>query len=172
VVPGVLDVKKEVETVKGSKGKRVLSQDARRRMVEAGRATGTSNLLGWREKHDTRAIALEQEVNAFREKLLAECGSNRSATRLALVEATVVTYASLQRLLHSVVNGPKKKLLDVTERVSWLTSNQARLLKALDLSRKPRPRTLQEALDQKAAQTGENERARPPIPTESGGKPV
>ncbi len=124
--------------MKEQKGKRRFSRESRERMI----AAGASNLACWREKHDTRARALEAEVNALREKMLAECGSNRSATRLALVEACVVTYASIQRLEHSVVNGPRNKLLDVTERVSWLTSNLARLLKQLDLDRKPRPRSL------------------------------
>jgi hypothetical protein len=124
--------------------KRVLSKNARAAMAESGRSSGTSNLRGWREKHDQRAQTLDLEVNAFREKMLAELGSNRSATRLALVEATVVTYASIQRLLHSVVNGPKKKLMDVTERVSWLTSNQSRLLKQLDLGAKSKPKPFHE----------------------------
>jgi hypothetical protein len=152
------------------KRKRVLSREARKAMSESGREIGSSNLAGWREKHDTRARALEQEVAAFRAQILAECGSDRSATRLALVEAAVVTYASIQRLLHSVVNGPKNKLMDVTERVSWLTSNQARLLKALDLSRKPRPRTLQEALAQKAAATPPNPSPNAPDTKESAPK--
>jgi hypothetical protein len=134
-------------TVKGSRGKRVLSRDARHRMSRSGREIGASNLANWREKHDERARALELEVNAFREKLLDECCSNRSATRMALVEATVVTYASIQRLLHSVVNGPKKKLMDVTERVSWLTSNQSRLLKQLNLGAKPVPRCLADLVE-------------------------
>jgi len=155
-----------------SKGKRGLSRKARAAMATSGREIGSSNLAGWREKHDVRARALEQEVAAFRAQILAECGSNRSATRMALVEATVLTYASIQRLLHSVVNGPKKKLLDVTERVSWLTSNQSRLLKQLDLGAKPRPQTLAEALAQKPAPTGEIERAKPSIPAQSGGKPA
>ncbi len=134
--------------MKEQAGKRRISPKARERMI----SVGTSNLLGWREKTNTRAIALEAEVNAFREKLLTECGSNRSATRLALVEACAVTYASIKRLEHSIVYGPKKKLMDVTERVSWLTSNLARLLKQLNIDAKPRPRCLADLVEQKPSE--------------------
>ncbi len=132
-----------------AKRKRVLSGKAREAMRESGREIGTSNLLGWREKHDTRARALEQEIADFRAQLLAELGANRTATRLALVEACVVTFASIKRLEYSVVNGPKGKLMDVTERVSWMSSNLSRLLKALNLQAKPKPKLFHELFPSK-----------------------
>ena len=146
------------------KGKRVLSRKARAAMAASGREIGSSNLRGWRQKHDTRARALEQEVAAFRAQMLAECGSDRSATRLALLEAAVVTYASIKRLEYSVVNGPKNKLLDVTERVSWMSSNLSRLLKALNLGAKPRPRSLADLV---ARQQAENRQ----VPTQNASIP-
>ncbi len=144
--------------------KRCLSRKARAAMSRSGHEIGSSNLAGWRAKHDSRARALEQEIDAFREKMLAECGPNRSATRMALVEACVVTYASIQRLEHSVVNGPRNKLIDVTERVSWLTSNLSRLLKQLGLDTRSRPRSLTEVFARKGA-------ANAPKAVESRGNP-
>jgi hypothetical protein len=147
----------------------------KRRISRAAAIAGASNLADWREKHDTRARALEQEISAFREKLLAECGSNRSATRVALAEACVVTYASIQRLLHSVINGPRNKQLDVAEKVSWLTSNQARLCKQLNqlnLASRPKPRTLQEVLARNAEETARNQASNGPVSRETGQKGI
>jgi hypothetical protein len=89
-----------------------------------------------------------------------------------LIEGAVTTYADLLKVRYQVIHSRKSDVLALTERVSWLTSNLARLLKQLDLDRKARPRSLAEVFARKDAATVEIERAKSSIPAESGGKPA
>jgi len=118
--------------------KRMLSRDARKRMGEA----GFKNLSSWRARVDTRIADLGREVDAFRSGLLQDASANLTTTRLGLIEAAVTTYAGLLKVRYQVIHSRRRDEVVLTERVSWLTSNLARLLKQLDLDRKPRPRSL------------------------------
>jgi hypothetical protein len=120
------------------KGKRVLSREARQRMGIA----GLKNLSSWRARSATRERDLAAEVSAYRATLLRDAGVNPSASRLGLVEACVTTYAGLLEVRYQVIHARKSDVLALTERVSWLGSNLARLLKQLNIDAKPRPRCL------------------------------
>ena len=162
--------------MKEQKGKRrVLSRDARRRMGEA----GFKNLAQYKARINTRAIELEADVNSYREGLLRDAGSNLTTTKAGLIEAAVTTYAALLKIRHQVIHSRRRDEIVLTERVSWLTSNLARLLKQLDLDRKPRPRSLEEALAMKAEEDRRNRGQNGPVSkgsgqkaSESGGKPA
>jgi len=140
--------------------RRVLSRDARGRMGEA----GFKNLAQYKARINTRAIELEADVNAYREGLLKDAGSNLTTTKAGLIEAAVTTYAALLKIRHQVIHSRRRDEIVLTERVSWLTSNLARLLKQLDLDHKSRPRTLAEVFARKGA-------ANAPKAAESGGNP-
>jgi hypothetical protein len=117
---------------------RHLSREAR---VAMGRA-GKENLRAWRERSDQRAKEVDAATDAFRKGLLRDAGANLTATRSGLIEAAVTTFAATLKVRHAVVHSRKADLATLTERVSWLGSNLARLLKILNLDAKPRPRTL------------------------------
>jgi hypothetical protein len=143
------------------KGNRVLSASARRRMGEA----GFKNLNQYRVNYRDRTREVEQNVDAFRASLLRDAGANPSASKLGLIEACVLAYAGIVKLRHTVIHSTKGEALDLTERVSWLTSNMARLLKQLGLDTRARPRSLSEVF----ARKGVANASKAP---ESGGNPA
>lgn len=105
-------------------------------------AAGSVNLAQSRSKAYRRAHDLEQEVSAYRDALLASAGPDPSPTKVGYITAAVATYASLRQLTYDTLRSSKSERVDLTERISWLTGNLYRLLKALNLDAKPRPKTL------------------------------
>lgn len=149
-------------------GKRVLSEDGRRRLAEA----GSRNLAQYNSRTHTRVQELETEVNTYRAALLRDAGANPSASKLGLIEACVTTYASLLKVRYVLVHGRAKSDVTVlTERVSWLGSNLARLLKLLNLDAKSRPRSLSEVFARKGTATSSNSGQNAPEAVEPGGNP-
>lgn len=138
---------------------RKLSKDARRRMGEA----GARNLSQWRSRARTRTQALEAEVGTFRDGLLRDAGLNPTTTRIGLIEASVTTFAAILKARHAVINSARSDVPTLTERVSWLTGNLSRLLKSLDLDRKPKPRWIGDPSVPKSEQTGEIAASNPPV---------
>jgi len=139
-----------------SKGKRVLSREARAAMSEAGRDVGSSNLAGWREKRAARMRALEDEVTAFRAALLRDAGANPSASKTGLIETAVLSFTCILKLRHSVINGRKSDVAVLTERASWQVSNMARVLKTLGLDARARPRSFADLVDEKPPEAASN----------------
>jgi hypothetical protein len=112
-------------------------------------ASGRKNLEQWKAEAPVRARELEANVAAFRAALLRDIGPNPSATKLALVEAVITTYSAILVVRTKLLHSRKSNAADMLERVSWLGSNQARLLKLLNLDAKTRPRTLSEVFERK-----------------------
>lgn len=141
------------------RGKRKISLAARRRMGEAGR----KNLQGWRARARERASELSAEVSSYKAALLHDLGPNPSASKLGLIEAAVTTFAGIVKVRSVVINSPKADVPQLTERASWLGSNLLRILKALNLDARPRPRILADVLPSKVAPTTTLSAANPPI---------
>jgi hypothetical protein len=132
--------------------KRKLSRQARKRMGIA----GAQNLVQWRSRAREQANELREEVNAYRDSLLRDVGPNPTATKAGLIEAAVSTYAGIVKVRSAVVNSRRSDVSTLTERVSWLGSNLARLLKQLNLDARPRPRTLADLASRSTPQTVAN----------------
>ena len=135
-------------------------------------AVGCANLEQHRAKASTRARELEVDIAAFRVALLRDVGPNPTASKVALVEAVATTYAAILVVRRKLIHGHKSDVATMTERVSRLTSNMARLLKALNLDTRPKPRTLAEVFARKPAPTAAVETAKAAIPVENEGKPL
>jgi hypothetical protein len=116
------------------KGKRILSQDARRRMGEV----GFRNLSSWRAQASTRARDLDVEVTAFRAGLLRDAGFGPSASKLGLIEAAALSFTCILKLRHAVIHSRKSDVAALTERASWHVSNLARIIKTMGLGAKPK----------------------------------
>jgi hypothetical protein len=123
--------------------RRKLSKEARARMRESGRA----NIVAWNERQEKDANERRAAMETFETRLRSEIGPNMTATREALVKAAVVTYGALLLLNSEIALGRKKRVLDVTQRTSWLIGSLNRLLKNLGIyEKKPKPRTLSDVL--------------------------
>jgi len=160
--------------VKEQGAKRRISREGRKRMGAAGRV----NLEHWKAQAPSHATALAAQVDTFRDGLLRDAGSNLTTTKAGMIEAATTTYASILIVRTKLVHSRRADVATLTERVSWLTSNLARLLKQLNLDRKPRPRSLEEALAMKAEEMRRNQginspRSKETVPkaSDSGGKP-
>ena len=114
---------------------------------------GAQNLLAHHERVKTLRASLLSQDAAYRARVMRELGPNPSSTRIALAEAAVLTYSSILIVHNELLHRSRKDVLALTERVSWLTSNQSRLLKQLSLDARAKPRTLQEVFDRQAAAT-------------------
>jgi hypothetical protein len=104
------------------------------------------NLETWKAQAPARAQELEAEVNAFRAGLLRDVGLNPTATKVGLIEAAVTTFTSIRVVRTKLLHSRKSDVATMTERVSWLGSNLARLLRLLNLDAKPLPRSLNDVL--------------------------
>ena len=147
---------------------RNLSREARRRMGEAGRR----NFTAWLDRQAKEEGLPSDAADSFRRDLFEALGPNPSPTRLGLVEAAVANYLGILVVSKQLRKRRVPQAVTLTERVSWLTSNLARLLKQLDLDRKPRPRSLAEVFARKAPATSSNPGQNAPKATESGGNPA
>lgn len=119
-------------------GRRRLSKRVREAMAESGRR----NIEAYLDKQDLRGEELLKDVAAFREQVLSELGAHPSATRRALAETAIATYRSISLVSNQLAKKRPKDVLDLTERVSWLSNTLLRCLKMLNLDAKPRPRSL------------------------------
>ena len=108
-------------------------------MAESGRA----NITAWNERQERDTNERREAMDKFEAQLRSEIGLNMTATREALVKAAVVTYGALLLLNSEIALGRKKRVLDVTQRTSWLIGSLNRLLKNIGIAeKKPKPRTL------------------------------
>src|SRR5437879_10459551 len=112
-----------------------LSQDARRRMGEA----GFKNLQQYKARTNTRVQELEAEVSAFRDGLLRDAGANLTTTKRGLVEAATSTYAGVLKMRHALIRSRKSNVGELSERMSFLAGNLCRILKAMGLDTRPKP---------------------------------
>src|SRR5215470_2766975 len=107
-------------------------------MAESGRA----NITAWNERQERDTNERREAMDKFEAQLRSEIGLNMTATREALVKAAVVTYGALLLLNSEIALGRKKRVLDVTQRTSWLIGSLNRLLKNIGIAeKKPKPRT-------------------------------
>ncbi len=112
-----------------------ISPEGRRRMGEAGRR----NFTAWLDRQAKEEGLPSDAADGYRRDLFAALGPNPSPTRLGLAEAAVANYLGILVVSKQLRKRRVPQATTLTERVSWLTSNLARLLKALDLDRKPKP---------------------------------
>ena len=132
--------------------RRKLSREARARMAEAGKR----NLLSWHERAQQASETAVAEVDSFRRDLFAELGPNATITRRALAENAVMTYASIVFVNKELRRPRNPERMKLVEKASWLSGNLTRLLKALALDARPKPRTLADVLRQVQPQNEQN----------------
>lgn len=128
--------------------KKRLTKQARAKMAEAGR----KNLQEWHERAQEADSNAVGEIDAFRADLFRELGPNAPTTRRALAENAVMAYASIIWVNKELRKTRNPERMAVVEKASWISGNLTRLLKALALGARPRPRTLADLANRSIAQ--------------------
>jgi hypothetical protein len=129
-------------------GKHRISRAGRKAMAESGRRNLTAFLDA-----QAKAEGLPSDAaDSYRSDLLAALGPNPSPTRLGLAEAAAANYLGILVVSKQLRKRRVPQVGTLTERISWLTSNLARLLKQLNIDAKPRPRSLADIVAPKPAE--------------------
>jgi hypothetical protein len=91
---------------------------------------------------DIEGESARKDIVAFREQIRAELGESAPASRKALGETIISLYSSIILISLQLAKRRPKGVVEIAERVSWLSGTMLRALKTFDIQGKVRPRTL------------------------------